>query len=101
MGFLWDFELESLSTYPHFLVTILLGVLWFWNDVCMNGLRELRLGLGLSQVEVARWAEIPLPTYKRIERGEGRLTMKVVGNVAKALEAEANTIYEALVSNSI
>ena len=73
------------------------GVLWFCNDVCMNGLRELRLNLNLSQVGVARRGGIPLPTYKRVEKGEGLLTMRVAADIAQAFNIEVIKVYEVFI----
>jgi HTH-type transcriptional regulator/antitoxin HipB len=49
--------------------------------------RELRLGAGLSQEELARRAGMTQPALSRLERGGGIPTIAVLDRIAAALHA--------------
>lgn len=60
-------------------------------------LSDLRLDRGYSQRRLAREANMSVSHYSRLESGErgGKVTLIVMGRIAKALHADLNLLYKA------
>ena len=55
------------------------------NESIGRSLREKRLGLGLTQAQVAGKAKVRLETVCRIEKGRANPTLDTITRIAKAL----------------
>jgi transcriptional regulator with XRE-family HTH domain len=57
-------------------------------------LREIRIEKGMSQVELANTAEIPINQVGRIERGEINTTLVTIKALADALKVEVSLFFK-------
>ena len=54
-------------------------------DNLANNVRQLRIGRGLSQAQIAKIAGVPRPTWTNLESGAANPTLSVLVKVANAL----------------
>lgn len=59
-----------------------------------NRIRELRIERGLSQLDLADEAEVPLSQIGRIERGENNPTISTLYALCNALKIELKTLVD-------
>ena len=59
-----------------------------------NRIRELRIERGLSQLDLADEAEVPLSQIGRIERGENNPTISTLYALCTALKIDLNTLLD-------
>ena len=59
-----------------------------------NRIRELRIERGLSQLDLADEAEVPLSQIGRIERGENNPTISTLYALCNALKIDLKTLLD-------
>ena len=56
--------------------------------IIASNVKRLRLTMGLSQEELANFANVPISQIGRIERGEGNPTLSTLFSLSKALNVD-------------